>query len=234
MRLDLPLVAAGFAACLCLAAPARANVNVYYHAGAWDAFDGQAENGQPLCGIGSENPADGRSFSMSVQIGGTDTTFLVHKPGWKIPQGTRIPVVLQLGLQRPWVEQATGNGDKVEWTMDQADAAAFNAQFRGAESMTVTFPSGNENPWIIELNGSSAVSNALRRCVIDLAQRAATPPQAAAPAAPTQPSTQPFAAAPGASSAAAPAQPSASSPAASAQQGTVAQPNQPAAPPATH
>jgi hypothetical protein len=196
MRLDLPMIAAGFATCLSLAAPACAAINVYDHAGAWDAFDGQAKDGKPLCGVGSENPADGRSFSISKEIGATDTTVLARRPTWKIPPGTRMPVVVQLGLQRPWVAQATGRGNTVEWTMDAAAAGAFDAQFRNAPSMTVTFPSGNEKPWIIELNGSTAVSNAMRRCVVDLARQAPAPLPPAASAAPAQPPTQPFGAGP--------------------------------------
>lgn len=225
MRLDLPLCAVVCAACLALAAPARAAINVYYRAGAWDAFDGQAPDGKPLCGVGSENPSDGRSFSMSVEIGGATTTFLARKPAWKIPAGTHIPVVVQLGLQRPWVAQATGHGDTVEWTMDPADEAAFEAQFRGAPSMTVTFPSGTEQPWIIELNGSTAVSNAMRRCVVDLARQATVAQPAATPAAPAQPATQPFGAAPTASGGGAAAQPNSPQPEASGTQaGTGSQP----------
>lgn len=206
MRIVPPICAAAVAACLTVV-PAAASINVYYHAGAWDAFDGEAGNGAALCGVGSENPSDGRSFSLSEQIGGATTTFVALKPGWKIPAGTRVPVVVQIGLQRPWVEQATGNGDKLEWTMDQADAAAFDAQFRGEASMTVTFPSGNEKPWIIALGGSAAVSNAMRRCITDLARRTAAPRPAAAPATPAQPVTQPFAAPSGAAQAPEPQQP---------------------------
>ena len=49
----------------------------------------------------------------------------------------------------------------------------FDAQFRRAGSMTVSFPSGNEPPWTIGLNGSTAISNAFGRCVTDLTPRTA-------------------------------------------------------------
>ena len=57
--------------------------------------------------------------------------------------------------------------------------------------MTVSFPSGNEPPWTIGLNGSTAISNAFGRCVTDLTQRAGSQQSAPAPTGPTQPFGQP-------------------------------------------
>ena len=177
-----------------LAAPAQADVAVYYHAGGWDAFDGQNEQGQPFCGVGTRNPADGRTFSVRFELGGNDVIFIASKTGWNIPDHTDIPVVMQVGLERPWPEQATGSGERVQWTMDRTDYARFDAEFRGASSMTVTFPSGNERPWIIALTGSSAVSTAMGRCITGMARRAATAP-APNNGPPPQSTTQPFSAA---------------------------------------
>ncbi|MGA3400272.1 MAG: hypothetical protein ABSC95_13715 [Acetobacteraceae bacterium] len=196
MRVRRVWLAAALAAGVAL--PARAQVSVYYHAGGWDAFDGPGDNGQPVCGIGSRNPADGRSFSLRFQIGGDDVIFIAAKTGWTIPDGTQIPVVMQIGLDQPWTTQAVGKGDRVQWTLDRVNAQIFDGQFRGAASMTVTFPSGTEHPWVISLAGSTAASNAMGRCVTDLTQRAAAA-QPAATAAPAQQSaTQPFGATPAA------------------------------------
>jgi hypothetical protein len=207
MRLRQPLLAVALAAVFIL--PVRAAVTIYYHAGAWDAFDGQADNGQPVCGIGSRNPADGRAFSLRFQIGGDTVTFTAVKPGWTIPDGTQIPVVMQVGLEQPWSQQAVGSGNRVQWTVDRSGAETFDAQFRRASSMTVTFPAGSEQPWTISLAGSTAASNAMGRCVTDLTQRASAAQPAAAPA-PTpaeQNATQPFGAAPVAAGNSAPVQP---------------------------
>jgi len=204
---------------LCLAVPARADVTVYYHAGGWDAFDGQTDQGQAFCGVGSHNPADGRTFSLRFVIGGNGVTFIATKPSWHIPDHTDIPVVMQVGLQRPWTEKASGGGQSVEWTLDRGAYQSFDAQFRHASSMTVTFPSGNEPAWIIALSGSTAVSNAMGRCITDMTQRAATPPPGTGTPGP-QSATQPFGAQSNPQPNAAPA------PAA----GQPAQPNQPAQP----
>lgn len=179
-----------------VALPARAQVSVYYHTGAWDAFDGPGDNGQPVCGIGNRNPADGTSFSLRFQIGGNDVTFTAAKTGWNIPDGTTIPVVMQVGLEQPWTEQATGNGDRLRWTLDRVNAQIFDDQFRRATSMTITYPSGSERPWLISLAGSTEASNAMGRCVTDLTRRAAAQPITAPASVAPSPATQPFGAAP--------------------------------------
>jgi len=215
----------------CLGMPARADVTVYYHSGNWDAFDGQDDHGQPFCGIGSHNPADGRTFSVRFPIGGNGVTFIASKPSWNIPGHTDIQVVMQVGLEQPWTEQAAGSSQSVQWTLDRGSYQNFDAQFRRAASMTLTFPSGNEPPWVISLSGSTGASNAMGRCVTDMTQRAAAP----APAAP-QNATQPF----GAAAAPQPGAPAASQPTQStqpvppgvppAQSSQPAQPNAPANP----
>ena len=128
---------------------AAADMTVYYHAGSWDAFSGPGADGKPVCGVGSTNPADNRSFSLRFKIGGDTVTFQAKKPSWNIPPDTQMPVVMQLGLDAPWNMQGIGNGQDVEWTIDSAAMQTFDAQFRRASSMTLSFPTGNEPPWTI-------------------------------------------------------------------------------------
>ena len=145
-----------------------------------------------MCGIGSTFVGDNRSLSLRFSIGGDSVLFQAKKPNWNIPSGTSIPVVLQIGLDAPWNFQASGDGQIVAWSLDRSSMQSFDAQFRRAMSMTVSFPSGNEPPWAMALNGSTAISDAFGRCVTDLAQRTAT--QQAAPTQPFgQSPTQPFA-----------------------------------------
>jgi hypothetical protein len=179
----------GLAIAVIVALGARgwADMSVYYHAGSWDAFTGPGSDGKMVCGIGSTNPADNRSFSIRFAIGGDNVSFQARKPTWNIPAGTPLPVVVQIGLDPPWNLQSVGNGQVVEWAMDSTAMQTFDAQFRRAGTMTVTFPSGNEPPWTVGLNGSTAISNAFGRCVTDLTQRTNAQQPTAAPATPTQP-----------------------------------------------
>ncbi len=188
------LIAASFMG-LCGAA-AHADLRTYYHVGSWDAFSGQGENGTTVCGVGTTNPVDNRNVSIRFVIGGEDVLFEVKKPSWNIPAGTQLPVVMQIGLNVPWTQQAEGSGQMISWIIDRVAMQTFDQQFRAASSMTLSFPAGNEPPWTMSLAGSMAISNAFGRCVTDLtAQQGAAHP-AAAPAAPTQPygqtPTQPF------------------------------------------
>ena len=179
----------GTALALGAATSAGAAVNIYYHAGGWDAFDGTGDDGQPMCGAGSYNPRDGRSFSLRFPVNSNDVVFIASKPSWNVPNGTTMPVVMQIGLDRPWTAQAEGDGQRIHWTIGRDAMGEFDAQFRAASSMTVSFPNGSEQPWVIALNGSTAVSNAMGRCIRQMAQRAAA--QTAAPP-PPQGGTQPF------------------------------------------
>lgn len=185
------------------ASPATADTRVYYHAGVWDVFSGQDDNGRPVCGVGHRNAADGRTFSMRYEIGGDALIFKATKPAWNIPSATQLPVAIQIDADQSWQAQALGNGQGVEWALDRSAALTFDAQFRHGVAMTISFPSGSEPPWVIPLRGSTAASNAMGVCITDLRQRAGPqgptqPYGAAAPVtpAPAQGPTQPFGAAP--------------------------------------
>ena len=228
-------VSMGLAALLLvgLGGGAAADMKVYYHVGSWDAFSGQDTDGAQVCGVGSTNPVDKRAFSIRFKIGGDTVSFQLKKPGWEIPPNTQIPVVMQLGLDAPWTMQGDGNGQNVDWTMDRDGMRTFDDQFRRGSSMTFSFPNGNEAPWLIGLNGSTAASNAFGRCVTDMTARssAPAPAAAAAPQGPTQPygqtPSQPYSNAPAQSAPEA-------APAPNTQPGAPAPNTQPMAPGATH
>ena len=176
---------------LCLATPAWAKLTVYSHLGRWDIFKGTGTDGRQVCGIGNTNPTDGRAFSLRYALGADNVIFVAAKPTWDIPKDLQVPVVMQIGLHRPWSEQAVGHGHRLEWSMNRETVEHFDREFRRARSMTVTFPSGSERPWVVSLRGSSAASSAMGRCVTAMTQNAS---DAAAPQSPTQPFGPPAAA----------------------------------------
>ncbi len=180
----------------CLASlPASAEIPAYYHVGSWDAFSGPGDDGKPVCGIGSTDPADGHSLSLRLPIGDQNVVFEAKKPTWNIPNGTQMSVVLQVGADPPWNLQAVGNGQVVEWSLDRNAMQTFDAQFRRGSRLVLSFPSGNEPPWTVWLNGSTAISNAFGRCIADLTQRAGAQ-GATTSQGPTQPYSQPTAPSP--------------------------------------
>jgi hypothetical protein len=183
------------------AAPGRAAPNVYYRAGAWHAFTDKDDQGAAVCGIATENQADGRNLTLTYTIGGSDLTFTAAKPSWNIPDGTILEADMQIDRNEPWQAQGEGHGTTVGWVVSASEIRNFDTQFRNGTTLTLTFPSGNEPPWSLSLRGSTAASATLWRCVQDLTDRAkrATPasnaPASNAPAS-NAPATQPAGQAP--------------------------------------
>jgi len=173
---------------------------VYYRAGAWEAFSGRAVGGGTFCGISTYFPRDGRGVMIRFRTGGTETIFRARKPEWKIPEGTRVAVTIQIGPGSPFLVNATGQADVLEWTLPRETMAVFDGQFRQGSVLTLGFPSGNEPPWAVPLNGSNAIGATFARCIAELAAAAApTQPFATGgqgPAAVSPGPTQPFTAAP--------------------------------------
>ena len=174
------------------AAPAAAQVQNYYHSGAWTAFSGRNPAGAAVCGISTSDASNTRDLSVRFDIGGTTTTFSASKPDWSIPDDTHVTVVMQVGLNLPWTVQEIGHGRSIDWTLDATAIQPFDRQFRGAPSMTLTFPDGNEPPWALSLAGSTAISDTFGRCIRDLTRQVQANPPPAAAAPPPQNTTQPF------------------------------------------
>ncbi len=172
---------------------AMAATTTYYHAGDWRAFSGTDAQNRLICGMATGNPSDGRSLEITLVIGDPRLQFAASKPTWDIPPGTTIPVLMKAGGGAPWTVEAAGQAHTMTWTLSETEASAFDGAFRGASQMSISFPSGNEPPWGVLLEGSTATDDTFRRCIQDYTARAA----AARPQTPTQPfgaaPTQPFA-----------------------------------------
>jgi hypothetical protein len=171
---------------------AMAQVQTYYHSGAWAAFSGRPPSGGAVCGVSTSAASDTQHFSIHFDIGGTDTTFSASKPDWSIPDNTHVTVVMQVGLNVPWTIQAMGHDHSIDWTLDPNAIQTFDKQFRSSSSMTLTFPDGNEPPWALSLTGSTAISDTFGRCVRDLTRQVQANPQTPSAAPPPQGATQPF------------------------------------------
>jgi hypothetical protein len=173
-------------------AAALSQMQTYYHVGVWDAFSGRGANGGAVCGVGTTNVLNGRRFSLRFDIGGAVTTLSASKPDWSVPDNTHVTVVMQLGLNTPWTAQGIGHDHAIDWTLDPAAMQTFDRQFRGAPSMTLTFPDGNEPAWSLSLAGSTAISDTFGRCIRDLTRQLQASPSPANTAPAPQGATQPF------------------------------------------
>ena len=110
-RPDLKTLRIAALAAMLAPTAAMAQIQTYYRSGTWEAFSGRNDKGGAVCGIDNTNPSDNRRMSIRFDIGGSDTVLSASKPDWAIPDGTRITVVMQIGLNTPWTRSATGYGN---------------------------------------------------------------------------------------------------------------------------
>lgn len=181
-------LAAALVAC---AAPAVAQTTTIAEAGGWRAFAGTTERGTRTCGMDVRS-TDERRFLFQAYEGNNWITARAVSMRWRIPEGTPVPVVIQIG-RSIWQVQATGGGMEAQWRIDRTTATEWEAAFRRGSLMLIIFTAGNEQPWRISLHGSNAITTAFSIC-LDRYLLPAGQPHAAptSPAAPTPPQAAPL------------------------------------------
>ena len=125
--------------------------------------------------VGSWNPS---AIIMDLAMPEADGLELLR---WLASENSRARIIIMSGYDTRVVEAAKRIGvlrslgqNRLEIhlsILDPAGIQAFDRQFRGASSMTLTFPDGNEPPWSLSLAGSTAISATFGRCVRDLTQQ---------------------------------------------------------------
>jgi hypothetical protein len=182
------------------AGAAHADTTTFATAGAWRAFGGTSNDGTSVCGV----VVSGSERSLHIKHYGSDNGFTVQmfKQTWAIPNGTEIPMRLQIDSRSPWTVTARGytvkGGGLVEFSIKN-QLTTFMEEFREGLSLRVSFLRGTETDWVASLNGTAAISQHFARCLSVQLQRAA--PTQPFDAQPTQPfenrsppqRTQPFA-----------------------------------------
>ncbi|MDE2580559.1 MAG: hypothetical protein KGL52_02905 [Rhodospirillales bacterium] len=184
------LVGAAAVIGLCTTAAGASVVN-YYHAGTWQAFSGRDQAHRLVCGMDTANSADGMRLTLTTVIGADGLFFRLSKPTWKIPKGSAVTVLVQIGHHAARPYRTNGATTNLDWTLDDAEIARFDGAFRSAEFMTLSFPDGTEPPWRVSLAGSTAVDRTFAVCVRDLTQRQRESTAGGAPSGPTQPFGRP-------------------------------------------
>jgi hypothetical protein len=96
----------------------------------------------------------------------------LFKQGWRIPQGTKVAVSLDFDADHfGEVNEAYGAMSKsgagmVELYLSGADEIKhFFNQVAEANTMTVTFPNGNEAPWKVSMDGSRKTVELMTSCM---------------------------------------------------------------------
>ena len=166
--LVLSLLAGGAGGAL----PARAEVVNTAREGMWVAYGGVANDGKRVCGIG-ETGTDGRTFQIKYFENAQSFEIVIGKPGWAIPPGTQAEIAITFDRSSPWRGMAKGNGLLLFLSLPMTRLVAFEAEFKAAYSMIVSFPGGTEAPWRGDLTGSTAIAGHMARCIRTLLGTAA-------------------------------------------------------------
>jgi hypothetical protein len=159
--------------------------------GAWKAYGGRSTDGTQVCGM-SVSGDQGRSLHIKYYDGTNDLSLQAFKESWRIPVGTRFPVIMRVDGRSPWhVPQAYGRGDLVEWRVSLSQGDSFLSEFRFGTNLNIAFPSGSEAPWTASLSGSNAITSVFITCIQSMTGN--NRPVASQPfgAVPTQPFSSP-------------------------------------------
>jgi hypothetical protein len=195
------LLATGVAAAL--AAPANAEVSGTGVFGYWTTFAGVANDGKPVCGMRTDWSVGGQTTGrlMLKYFGQPEIVVHIARVGWQVPYGQPVPVQIQID-QAPAMNVVArsgqeGGGDLLEFTIKETDVwpvtgkpavGELVALLSSGRQITISFPDGNEPPWVGQLAGSTAALHSFVACgtTMDAARKGAPGP-ARAPG-----TTQPF------------------------------------------
>jgi hypothetical protein len=186
-----------------LAAPANADVSNTGVFGYWTTFAGSANDGNPVCGMGSDWAVGGQTTGrlMLKYFGQSEIVVHIGRLGWQVPYGQPVPVQIQID-QAPAMKTIArgaeqGKGNLLEFAIKETDVWPVTGKnaidefvnlLSSGRQITVSFPDGSELPWVGQLAGSTAALHSMGACIITMdAARKGSPGTAQAPG-----TTQPF------------------------------------------
>ncbi len=158
----------GLVALPLLASNVKADVTTFAHVGAWEAFGGLTNDGTPVCGVSAEG--GGRWFGLKYFKGDDSLTIQLSKDSWKVKNGTKITVTMQIDDEDPWRASATAfhmnDGDAaLQFSIGSGQLAQWMQEFRGGNTLFIRFPNDNVEDWRADLTGSDAIGDAMTRCL---------------------------------------------------------------------
>jgi hypothetical protein len=155
------------AACLA-ASHGHADTSTLARAGSWEAFGGTTKSGRPVCGVSAE-PAS-RYFGLKLFSGDSTFTIQIGTKEWRLEDGRKIALTMTLDANSPWNAGATAfhfsDGDAgLEFTVKKAELETFLREFRSSSQMRIHFKDGGLRDWLLGLEGTNTVNNALQECI---------------------------------------------------------------------
>jgi len=152
---------------------------VLYNGKYWQTrYYASNSGGHQMClTVGAWNFAGGAT-GMAMIKWTKDTGAFIHigKSSWKFADNIDVPMSISLDSKSVAGEGVTSNGNLIGITLAPDFAPKFLADFAEANSMVITFKSGNERPWKAEMSGSREAMVAFGKCVAYIGGAAPTSP----------------------------------------------------------
>jgi len=147
---------------------ADCQTTIFDRAGAWRAFGGKCDDGRQKCGISTSG--SGKYFSLDFFNGDNTLTVQLGSADWRVNNGEKIPVTMQIDGEPPWRATGTGmhfsDGDAGLWfEINRNQIDRFMDEFRGGDQLIVRFPDSDVTDWRASLAGSNRVSDSFSRCI---------------------------------------------------------------------
>jgi hypothetical protein len=147
---------------------AECQTTVFDRSGAWRAFGGKCDDGRQKCGVSTSGT--GKYFSIDYFNGDNTLTVQLGAREWRVKNGVRTAVTMQVDDASPWRAVGTGmhfsDGDAGLWfEIDSNQLDRFLDEFRGGDELVVRFPDSDVSDWRASLSGSGRVSESFLRCI---------------------------------------------------------------------
>ena len=119
----LKLLATTAISALALTAAEAKTVDIA-RAGSWTAYSGTSDSGRPMCGM-HIGEAGQKALHVKWANGDTFWTVMAWKPGWRIPDGTKLAVTIGFDKTTLGSGIATGHTTPPQWRATLGDQIEF-------------------------------------------------------------------------------------------------------------
>ena len=171
MKLPVGILAIGFLAPSALALSAGhgfADTHVLARTGAWQAFGGTTEDGQPVCGMSSSG--GGKYFGLKYYSGDNTLTIQLGNDSWTLKNKIKVKVRMQFDNNSPWNATGVGmhfsDGDAgLQFEINRKQLDGFMREFSNADHISISFPDQDVSDWHGSLEGSDTISRHFSDCM---------------------------------------------------------------------
>jgi len=151
------------------ASAVRADTVVFARSGPWEAFGGTAANGTAVCGMSTSWPDD-RYFGVKYFKGDNTVVIQLGSPHWRIEDGAKQRVIMQIDRRGPWGANATGmhfsaTEAGLGFSISRNQLDTFIAEFRYGDVLGFAFPNTTADNWSVSLRGTNAVTSSFANCI---------------------------------------------------------------------